>query len=110
MARIKNSFIQFPFVPQLDTMDCGPACLCMVAKFFGRTYSLQYLRSKCYLTREGVSLLGMSEGAKSIGLDYYSFKGSVSDLKSEKKLPCILFWKQSHFVVLYSIKKTIAVR
>lgn len=106
MARIKNSFIQFPFVPQLDTMDCGPACLCMVAKFFGRTYSLQYLRSKCYLTREGVSLLGMSEGAKSIGLDYYSFKGSVSDLKSEKKLPCILFWKQSHFVVLYSIKKT----
>lgn len=105
MDRINKIFKRFPFIAQYDTMDCGPACLCMVSKYYGKTFSLQYIRSKCFLTREGVSLLGMSEGAKALGFDLISFKGTISDLRTEKKYPCILFWKQSHFVVLYSVKK-----
>ena len=58
---------KFPFVKQHDAMDCGPACLSMVAKHYGRNYSLDYLRERSFLTREGVSMLGISDAAESMG-------------------------------------------
>ena len=58
---------KFPHYEQLDAMDCGPSCLRMVAKFYGKTYSLQYLHSRSYITREGVSMWGISDAAESIG-------------------------------------------
>ncbi|MBY0432846.1 MAG: C39 family peptidase, partial [Cyclobacteriaceae bacterium] len=57
----------FPFYKQLDQMDCGPTCLKMVAKYYGRNFPLSELRTKSFITREGVSLLGISEAAESIG-------------------------------------------
>jgi ABC-type bacteriocin/lantibiotic exporter with double-glycine peptidase domain len=44
----------FPFFPQLDAMDCGATCLRMIAKFYGKSYSNQFLREKSFITREGV--------------------------------------------------------
>ena len=57
----------FPFYKQLDAMDCGPTCLRMIAKHYGKAYTLQTLRSKSYLSRDGVSMMGISEAAESIG-------------------------------------------
>ena len=57
----------FPHYQQLDSMDCGPSCLRMIAKFYGRVYSIQNLREKAFITREGVSMLGISEAAEAIG-------------------------------------------
>ncbi|WP_289393449.1 cysteine peptidase family C39 domain-containing protein [uncultured Phocaeicola sp.] len=57
----------FPHYLQLDAMDCGPTCLRMIAKYYGKNYSLQTLRSRSFLTREGVSMLGISDAAESIG-------------------------------------------
>lgn len=57
----------FPFYPQFDMMDCGPACLRMIAKHCGKHYTLQTLRKKCFITYEGVSMLGISEATESIG-------------------------------------------
>ncbi|MRZ74311.1 hypothetical protein GKD20_20325, partial [Parabacteroides distasonis] len=57
----------FPHYQQLDSMDCGPSCLRMIAKFYGRGYSIQNLRKKAFITREGVSMLGISEAAEAIG-------------------------------------------
>jgi len=62
------------FIPQHDQMDCGPACLAMVASKYGKNYSLQYLRENSFLTREGVSLLGISEASKKIGMETLSAK------------------------------------
>jgi ATP-binding cassette subfamily B protein len=59
--------MSFPFVKQPDAMDCGPACLKMVAGYYGKGFSLESLRKKCYITREGVSFLGLSEAADSLG-------------------------------------------
>ena len=59
--------MNFPFHKQLDAMDCGPTCLKMVAEHYGRKYSLQKLRSKSFITREGVSMLGISDAAEAIG-------------------------------------------
>jgi ATP-binding cassette subfamily B protein len=86
-------------------MDCGPTSLRMIAKYYGRSYSLQTLREKAFITREGVSMLGISDAAESIGFRTNGVKISLAQLKKEAPLPCILHWNQNHFVVLYKIKK-----
>ncbi len=96
---------KFPHYTQLDAMDCGPTCLRMVAKHYGKSYSLQSLREKSYITREGVSLLGTSDAAESIGFRTMGVKISFEQLLEEVPLPCIAHWKQSHFVVVYKIDK-----
>ena len=95
------SFIHYK---QLDSMDCGPTCLRMVARFYGKTYSLQYLRSLSYGTREGVSMLGISDAAENIGFRTRGFRLTWEQLRDEAPLPCIVHWNQKHFVVVYDIK------
>ena len=94
----------FPYYKQPDQMDCGPTCLHMVAKHFGRNVKLQTLRQLCEINREGVSLLGISDAAEKVGFRSLGAKLNLSDLK-EAELPCILHWRQNHFVVLYKISK-----
>lgn len=76
----------------------------MICKYFGREYSLDSLSKLCFATTEGVSMLGINETAKTLGLDTVCAKTSVVEL-SETPLPCILHWNQNHFVVLYKVKK-----
>lgn len=96
---------KFPLYNQNEVMDCGPACLRMVSKYYGHHYSLQTLRQKCFITREGVSLLGISDAAESIGFRTCGVKITGEQLVNEAMLPCILYWNNSHFVVCYKIKR-----
>lgn len=91
------------FIPQYDQMDCGPACLSMIARSYGKKYSLKYLRENTFLTKEGVSFLGISEGAKTIGLETLAVTIKGEHVKKEANLPCILHWNQNHFVILYKV-------
>lgn len=95
----------FPSYSQLDAMDCGPTCLRMISKYYGRSFGVQYLREKSFITREGVSMLGISDAADSIGFRTNGVKITFEQLLSEKPLPCILHWNQNHFVVCYDIKQ-----
>lgn len=95
----------FPLDRQLDIMDCGPASLKMVAKYYKMYYSLQYLRDLCGNTREGVSLAGISHGAENIGLRTLAAYCTTQDIIERVPLPLILHWDNSHFVVLYDVKK-----
>jgi ATP-binding cassette subfamily B protein len=95
----------FPHYTQLDAMDCGPTCLRMIAKHYGRSYSLQTLREKSFITREGVSMLGISDAAESIGFHTTGVKIDLQQLVENAPLPCILHWNQNHFVVLYKCAK-----
>lgn len=90
----------FPIYKQLDAMDCGPTCLRMVAKYYGRSISLDFLRHKSEYGKEGVSMLGLANAAESIGFKTMGAKLSFEQLVSEAPLPAILHWKQYHFVVL----------
>ena len=92
---------RFLHYTQLDAMDCGPTCLRMIAKHYGRNYSLQSLREKCFITREGVSMLGISDAAESIGMHTQGVRITLEQLTEDVPLPCILHWNQNHFVVLY---------
>ena len=93
----------FPSFTQLDAMDCGPTSLRIVAQYYGRHYSLQNLRERCHLTREGVSLLGISDAAESIGFRTTGVKITWEQLRDAALLPCIVHWNQQHFVVVYKI-------
>jgi ATP-binding cassette subfamily B protein len=93
-----------PYYKQPDQMDCGPTCLRMVAKYYGRNFRVETLRKLCEINKEGVSLLGISNAAEKIGFRSLGVKLSAEQLK-EAELPCIIHWRQNHFVVLYKIKK-----
>lgn len=94
-------FVRFPHEYQMDAKDCGPACLKIIAQYYGKYYSLQYLRDLCGITREGVSLYDISYAAEKIGLRTASVKATVNDLVQKVPLPCIIHWNEDHFVVVY---------
>ncbi len=95
----------FPFYKQLDAMDCGPTCLRMVARHYGKHFTLQTLRERSHLSKEGVSMLGIARAAEAIGLQTMGVSLSWERLKAEAPLPVIVHWQQNHFVVVYRIKK-----
>ncbi len=95
--------LKFPHEYQLDAKDCGPACIKIIAKYYGQFYSLQYLRDLCGITREGISLLDMGQACEHIGLRTLSFKLNFEELQ-KIPLPCVVHWNNSHFVVVYKIK------
>jgi len=86
-------------------MDCGPTCLRMVAMHYGKNYSLQSLRSRSFISRSGVSMLGISNAAEEIGFRTLGYRLSWEQLRDEVPLPCVAHWNQRHFVVIYGIKK-----
>ncbi|HEY0769926.1 MAG TPA: cysteine peptidase family C39 domain-containing protein, partial [Sphingobacteriaceae bacterium] len=96
---------KFPFYKQLDQMDCGPTCLRMVAKYYGKNYPLTFLRDSTFISREGVSLLGISEAAEKIGFRTMGVKLPFKRFMTDAPLPCIVHWNQSHFAVVYKVSK-----
>ena len=77
--------VSFPHYRQLDSMDCGPSFLRMIAKFYGRVYSIQNLREKAFITREGVSMFGISEAVEAIGFRTQGVRITVEELEKEMK-------------------------
>jgi len=97
--------MRFPFYKQLDQMDCGPTCLRMIAKFYGKSYSLQTIREHTKISKVGVSLYGISEAAENLGFKTMSVRVSFEKLVSGAPVPFIIHWGQDHFVVVTKISK-----
>ena len=98
-------FCRFPVEYQMDSHDCGPASLKIIAKHFGKYYSLQYLRDRCGITKEGVSLHDISVGAENIGLRTLAVKCDVNEIVNSVPFPAIIFWNNNHFVVVFHADK-----
>lgn len=96
----------FPNYIQPDATDCGPSCLRIIIKYYGKTISLQKLREITFKARTGVSLLSLSDAAEKLGFRTRGVKLNFAKLE-EIKLPCIIHWNQNHFVVVYKIRKDI---
>ncbi len=95
---------KFPNYKQTEAKDCGPTCIKIVAKYYGKSINTQQLRKLSETTREGSSLLGLSEAVESMGFRSIGAKLSFNNLK-EGTLPCIVHWNKNHYVVIYKIKK-----
>lgn len=93
---------KFPFYHQHDANDCGPTCLRMIAAHYGKRYSLEYICEQSCFIRTGISLLGISEAAERLG--FRAIGAKIDFTKLEKvPMPCIVYWNQRHFVVVYQI-------
>ncbi|MAU14427.1 MAG: ABC transporter ATP-binding protein [Muricauda sp.] len=97
------SLKSFPFYHQLDQKDCGPTCLRMVAKYYGKSFSADFLRKKSNITRDGVSMGGIAEAAEEIGFHTLAVSLNYEAMVQEVPLPCIAHWRQRHFIVIYKI-------
>lgn len=96
--------ISFSNYRQTESKDCGPTCIKIIAKYYGKIINTQQLRNLSETTREGSSLMGLSDAVESIGLKSLAVKLSFDKLM-QVELPCILHWNKNHYVVLYKIKK-----
>ncbi|WP_282090131.1 peptidase domain-containing ABC transporter [Aquimarina algiphila] len=96
---------KFPFYKQAESKDCGPTCIKIIAKHYGRVLNTQKLRTLSETTREGSSLLGLSDAVEEIGFRSLGVKLSLKKL-DEVPLPCIVHWNKVHYVVVYKIKTT----
>jgi len=102
MRRIKK----YPFYKQIDYKDCGPTCLKIIAKHYEKTIYIEQLRNISETTREGSSLLGLSNAAEKLGFRSLGVKLTLERIK-EAPLPCILHWNKNHYVVLYKTKRDV---
>jgi ATP-binding cassette, subfamily B, bacterial len=96
---------KIPFYKQYDSADCGPTCIRMIAKYYGKSYSLKYIRDRCSISRLGISMLSASDAAESLGFRTLGARVDFQKLTEEVPLPCIVHWKQNHFIVVYKISK-----
>ena len=94
----------FPFYKQAETKDCGPTCLRIISKHYGKLVDIQALRELAETTRLGSNLLGISTAAEAIGFRSLALQVNYHQLR-QAQLPCILHWNHDHFVVLYKIKR-----
>ena len=92
------------FTRQYDAMDCGPACIRMLASAHGKLFPLSWLRSQSYLTKEGVSVAGIRRALGVVKMESGAFHMTLDELADKCPLPAILHWNQNHFVVLEKVK------
>lgn len=93
----------FPEFIQHDNMDCGVACIKIIAAYYGKSYTLSELKKICIPTREGVSMAAISQTLEEMGFRCVGGRITTEILENKSPLPCILHWSQNHFVVLYKI-------
>lgn len=104
LKKTKKIFLNKSAVRQLNSMDCGPACLVYISREYGKNYSLQHIRELCFISKSGVTLSGILEAGKTIGFNVFSAKVSFEALVHKiEVLPCIIHWEQNHFVVLKKV-------
>ena len=97
---------RFPHFRQLDAMDCGPACLRMVAHHHGKRISQAALRQACNIGKAGVSMRGIAEAADGVGLRAMAVKLRFTRLATEAPLPCIVHWEGRHFIVVHRVSRS----
>ena len=85
-------------------MECGATCLRMIAKYYGKEYSAETMQRLCLVTREGVSMLSISDAAEYLGFRTVCGRITLEKVVEQRPFPCILHWNQEHFVVLYDVK------
>jgi len=97
--------LSFPHYRQHDVMDCGPTCLQIISKFYGKLFNIEKIRHSSQIGKTGVSLLGISRAAEQLGIKAMGGNMTFDKLTQQAHLPCIIHWRKNHFVVLYKIKR-----
>lgn len=101
---IGKSFWQaLPYIQQQSSSDCGAACLAMVSKYWGKSFSINTLRNLAEVDRSGASLKGVAKAAENLGFHARPVRASLSKLESLTN-PWIAHWEGNHYIVVYQVK------
>src|ERR1700761_1072882 len=96
--------MSFRFYRQRDSADCGPACLRMIARHYGKKVDSEFIKAKTFATKDGVNLFDLSQTAKLLGFDALCAQLTLEKVIESDLGPAILFWNKNHFIVLFKIK------
>lgn len=91
--------VKVPSIVQMEEVECGAASLAMILAHYGCWVPLEELRVTCGVSRDGANALAIVKAARHYGLDASGGRFDIDEL-AQQKMPCIIFWRQSHFVVL----------
>lgn len=105
MESSKLLYKKFPFIRQLESADCGPTCLRMITKFYGKKVDIHSLRKLCHINKSGVSFADLIDASSKLGFDTFPVKLTINQLINDAPKPCILHWKDNHYVVFLGITK-----
>ncbi len=94
---------KFPVYIQFDQMDCGPTCLRMIARHYGKVISREQMESLTGFNFDGVSVRGLLNGAEAIKIRSLPVNISFDTLRDQAPLPCIVYWRQRHFLIVYEV-------
>ena len=94
---------KFPFYQQIDQFDCGPTCLKIISKYFGRNFNLEHLRDLCKITPDGITIHSLMAGAENLGFQTVPASITYEVLADQAPLPCIAYWRHRHFLIVYKI-------
>ena len=99
---------RFPFYKQLDSTDCGPACLKIISEYYGKKLASSFLINKIFVSQQGISMLALKQAAESIGFETRARQVNWDFLIKHFESPCIIHWNKNHFVIIYKIEKQIS--
>ena len=97
MRSKKRRVKKVPVVVQMETVECGAACLSMILAYYGKWLSLEQLRTDCGVSRDGSNARCIVQAARRHGLDAHGYRADISHL--EHMAPAIIHWNYNHFVV-----------
>lgn len=97
---INRGHVRVPVVMQLEALECGAACLCMILAYYNKWIPLDQVREDCGVSRDGSKAKNMLKAARFYGLDAKGYRYEPDELKANGSFPCIIHWNFNHFVVL----------
>lgn len=97
--------MSFPHYNQIDIVECGPTCLRIISKYYGKSLGADEVRKQCHISKYGVTLLGISDAAEYFGFISIGVKLTWEQFKNQANFPCIVHWNQTHFAVVYDIRE-----
>ncbi|MEG3848578.1 peptidase domain-containing ABC transporter [Microcoleus sp. herbarium19] len=91
-----------PFIQQQSAADCGATCLAMISEYWGKKFSLNYLRELAEIGRSGASLKSLAKAAERMGFQTRPVRASLTPLRNQN--PWIAHWRGNHYVAVYRFK------
>ena len=98
-----------PVIMQMEALECGAACLAMVAAYYGKWVPLEQVRRDCGVSRDGSNARNVLVAARSYGFAAKGYRYEPDSLRTDGRFPCIIHWNMEHFVVLNGFTKDKAV-
>ena len=94
-----------PQVMQMESVECGAACLAMVCAYWGKWVPLDELRRMCGVGRDGAKAGNIARAAQRLGMEVHAYRFEPERLREKATFPCIVHWNAYHFVVVRGFKR-----